>query len=200
MNEDDIFKEADIHFGTKYNRGHVKAFADAIFSAGVMKGSQMATAVYKDIAGCLAASADKQCRGCDGTGLFYGNVAICPCILNCHDVDELGRRMVKASQLHALFVGADQGHREHMDACRKALDLYRIEFNSPGVRYWWHAESDSLVTTCNDIEVDRLFDGPEDLLEISQEQARERLKADLEKRVSGNSDKPSALPIDDEEL
>lgn len=200
MEENEIFAEADIHFGTKYNRGHVKAFADAIFSAGVMQGSRMATKVYKDIAACLATSAQKDCRGCDGTGLFYGNVAICPCILHCHDVDELGRRMVKASQLHALFVGADQGHRDHMDACRKALDLYRVEFNSPGVRYWWHGESDSLVTTCNDQEVDRLFDGPEDLCEISQEQARERLKADLEKRVSEISDKPSALPIDDEEL
>lgn len=200
MKDNDVFKEAEIHFGAKFNRGQVKGFADAIFAAGVAEGSRMTTAVFKDIASALKESAQKDCRGCDGTGIFYGNVAICPCILQCHDTDELGRRLVKASQLHTLFVGAEQGHRDHMEACRKALDLYRVEFVSPGARYFWHDESDCLVTVGTDYEAERLFDGPEDLLEISREEARDRLKAQLEKRVSWKSDKQAKIPEEDDEL
>jgi hypothetical protein len=30
----------------------------------------------------LARHADRNCRNCDGSGVFYGNVAICDCVLS----------------------------------------------------------------------------------------------------------------------
>lgn len=32
--------------------------------------------------GQLSRYADPDCRGCDGTGVFYGNVCVCACVLN----------------------------------------------------------------------------------------------------------------------
>lgn len=34
----------------------------------------------KFLEGQLSPHADRDCRDCNGTGIFYGNVAICPCI------------------------------------------------------------------------------------------------------------------------
>ncbi len=200
MTEDEIFKEAEIHFGPKFNRAHVAAFAATMINHGIRQGSDMTRASYKEMNLILKTSAHKHCRGCDGTGIFYGNVGICPCTYGTVDTDALVDRLAKASMLHALFVGADRGHRDHMVACGEALNKYRVEFECPGVRYWWHDESDCLVTTFTDEEVEALHRGPEELLEITRMEAQVRLKRQLEKRVEGNSAESTALPEDDEEL
>lgn len=199
MKEDDIFAEADIHFGAgKYNRAHVAAFANAIEAEGIKKGAVMSRSVYDDYARFLEDAANKHCRLCDGTGIFYGNVTVCPCTEETTNTLTLIRRLVKASQLHALFVGADAGHAAHIEACQLALDLYRAEFMSPGARYWWHAESDSLFTTGSDAECERLCVDQVD--ELTQAAFRGLLKAQLEKRVSGKSDKQLEIPEEDDEL
>lgn len=41
MQEHEIFELADLIFGERYNRAHVKALADAVFAAGVKRGAQM---------------------------------------------------------------------------------------------------------------------------------------------------------------
>lgn len=200
MTEADIFKEAEIHFGTKFNRAHVAAFAAAMINHGIRQGSDMTRATYKEMNEILRVGANAQCRGCDGTGIFYGNVGICPCTSGTVDTNALVDRLVKSSMLHALFVGAERGHLDHMFACRQALDKYRVEFECPGVRYWWHDESDCLVTTFTEEEVKALHRGPEELLEITRLEAKGRLKRQLEKRVEGNSTESTELPEDDEEL
>jgi len=196
MKEDDIFKEAELHFGPKFNRAQVAAFANAIHAAGIKRGSEMMRAVNKDMTEILKASANMHCRGCDGTGIFYGNVSVCGCTVDAIDLDALAAKMAKAAKIHALFVGPVQGHADIMEAARKAVDIYRREFESPGARYWYHDESDCFFTTGTEAEVELMIRASAgyDMIELSRQEYDERLKAQEAAALA----KPE--PEDDEEI
>lgn len=187
--EDEIFRLAAIDFGPKFNRGRVKSFADSMYMNGYQDAVRKSFKFDKEIREILKRSAVPLCHSCDGTGIFYGNVSVCPCTFDSRNNTQLADRMAKNAQINALFKTVEHAHVNLIESTRLALELFRSYLVVKDVRYWYHAESDSLFTTCGEDEARLMCErAHEDLLELDRDDFRERLRVDLEKRVTANSE------------